>query len=101
MSLTGDTTTDALVPIAQRFVGAVRDFDPYEIDEQIAQAIYATGGKCDPHMALCIVLAAMVPEDMNPSALLQWLPTYVRYQKLVKSGMPEGIARHKMRQGEV
>lgn len=73
MSLTGDAQTDALVPIAQRFVGAVHDGDTELVDELVAQTILATGGKCDPGTALAVVLAAMVPDDQAPSRLLAWL----------------------------
>jgi len=72
VSLTGDPTTDALVPIAERFVGAVRDGDSELIEVLLAQAITATGGRCDPGTALAVVLAAMVPDDERPSHLLLW-----------------------------
>ena len=73
MDLTGDPTTDALVPIAQRFIGAVHNHDTRAIDELVGETIYATSGRCDPGMALAVVLAAMVPEWLTPSMLLAWL----------------------------
>lgn len=93
MSLTGDATTDALVPIAQRVVGAVRDMDWHQVDECLAEAIETTGGRCDPAVALLVVTAAMVPEEAPPSGLLAWVEAHAEFDRLTKRGVPTGIAR--------
>lgn len=76
MTLTGDPVTDQLVPIAARLVGAVREGDADGIEQALADTILATGGRCDPGAALAVVLAAMVPDDVEPSRLLAWRRTY-------------------------
>jgi hypothetical protein len=96
VSLTGDPATDALVPIAQQFVGAVRDHDGDRIEELLAEAIVATGGRCDPALALLVVCAAMVPEDLKPSALLAWRQTRDEFLRLTGRGVSSGIARQLM-----
>lgn len=93
MSLTGDPTTDALVPIAERFVGAVRDGDAAAVDELLAEVITTTGGRCDPGTALAVVLAAMVPDDVEPSRLLLWRKAFAEYQKLVDRGVDHTVAQ--------
>lgn len=93
MSLTGDATTDALVPIAQRFVGAVREMDSELMDELIAEVIETTGGRCDPAMALLVVTAAMVPDDSQPSGLLSWVHSHVEFDRLTQRGVPVDVAR--------
>lgn len=93
-SLTGDDTTDALVPIAQRFVGAVREFDTDLMDELLAEVIDTTGGRCDPAVAMAVTLAAMVPDDGTPSGLLNWVPAAVEYDRLTRQmGVAAGIAK--------
>lgn len=82
MSLTGDPVTDQLVPIAARLVGAVRDNDPDEVEQALADTILATGGRCDPGAALAVVLAAMVPDDVEPSRLLAWHKAYAVLDQL-------------------
>lgn len=93
MSLTGDATTDELVPVAQRVVGAVRDMDWHQLDECLAEAIETTGGRCDPAVALLVVCAAMVPEDSQPSRLLGWVGSHVEYDRLTRRGVPVDVAR--------
>lgn len=93
MSLTGDPVTDALVPIAARFVGAVRDNDQQAIDELLAEAIDTTGGRCDPGVALAIVCAALVPEDRSPTELLAWRAIQSEYDRLCAAGIDDHIAR--------
>lgn len=92
-SLTGDAVTDALVPIAQRLIGAVRDQDTNGIDEAVGEAILATGGRCDPWAALAVVLAAMVPDDEQPSVLLLWMPVQTEYARLVAAGVRPAVAQ--------
>src|SRR5699024_9416395 len=91
--LTGDPTTDALVPVAQRFVGAVREMDNDLIEELLAETIDATGGRCDPAVALAITCAAMVPEHLTPSVLLSWLPSRLEFKRLTERGVPTGVAK--------
>lgn len=92
MSLTGDPTTDALVPIAQRFVEAVHEHDAEMIDESLAEVIIATGGRCDPAVALAVVLAALIPDGHSPSALLAWIKTRDELERLTTRGVSPGIA---------
>lgn len=77
-TLTGDPASDALVPIAQRLIAAVRDADAGSVDMCIADAIIATQGKCDPGTGLAVVLAAMVPDHYRPSQLLAWIPDHIK-----------------------
>lgn len=93
MSLTGDPTTDALVPIAERFVGAVRDGNSELIDELLAEVITTTGGRCDPGTALAVVLAAMVPDDQPPSRLLLWRKAFTEYERLLDRGVNHVVAK--------
>jgi hypothetical protein len=92
-SLTGDPITDALVPVAQRLIGAVRDHDTAAVDEALAAAITVTGGRVDPAVALAIVCAAMVPEDIQPSRLLLWVQFQAEYDRLCDAGINPNIAR--------
>lgn len=91
-SLTGDPTTDALVPVALQLVGAVRAQDSGAVDEVFASAIELTGGRCDPAAALAIVCAALVPEDAQPSQLLRWQRAAAEYQRLIEKGVDPVIA---------
>lgn len=91
-SLTGDLATDALVPVAQQLVGAVRAGDSEAVDEAFAAAIDATGGRCNPAEALAVVLAAMVPDNHTPSYLLKWMRADAEYHRLVGKGIEPHIA---------
>lgn len=91
--LTGDPTTDVLVPVALQLVGAVRAGDPAAVDEAFAAAILATGGRCDPGQALAIVCAALVPDDASASELLAWREPADRYRHLLEKGVDPKIAR--------
>lgn len=77
--LTGDPLSDALVPIAQRLICAVRGEDASSVDQCVADAIDATQGKCDPGTGLAVILAAMVPDHYRPSQLLAWIPDHMRH----------------------
>lgn len=90
-SLTGDPTSDALVPIAMRLVGAVRRQDPTAVDEAFADAITATGGQCDPGQALAVVCAAMVAEDARASTSLMWLAVDTETARLTAAGVSPGV----------
>lgn len=92
-SLTGDPITDELVPVAQQLIGAVRDSDPNGVDEALAAAITVTGGRVDPAVALAIVCAAMVPDDVAPSRLLLWVQFQAEYDRLIGTGITPTIAR--------
>ena len=93
MSLTGDPATDALVPIAQRLVAAVREHDAELVDVCVAETILATGGRCDPGIALAVVLAALVPDGYSPSALLAWRRTHAEFERLTARGVTPAVAR--------
>lgn len=77
-SLTGDPVTDAVVPDAVALVWAVKTEDAEEV-----AAILAA---CDP-TRLSIVLAAMVPDDQPPSALLSWRLDPAEYRRLRTAGV--------------
>ncbi|WP_435583358.1 hypothetical protein [Amycolatopsis thermoflava] len=93
MELTGDPITDALVPIAQRFVGAVREHDIDLMDELLAEVILVTGGRCDPALALAVVCAALVPDGYSPATLLAWLTAHTEFDRLTSRGVSPQIAR--------
>ncbi|HKS46736.1 MAG TPA: hypothetical protein VJT49_16815 [Amycolatopsis sp.] len=92
-SLTGDPLTDALIPVAQRFVGAIRDHDAELVDELLAEVILVTGGRCEPGTALAVVLAAMVSDQHAPSVLLTWLRSRAECQRLIDHGVSPEVAR--------
>lgn len=99
-SLTGDDVTDALVPIAQQLVGAVRNGDTDGVDEALAAAIVVTGGRCDPGVALAVVCAAMVPDEDHPSHLLKWWRFQFEYDRLIAAGISPSVARELTAVGE-
>lgn len=90
-SLTGDAVTDALVPIAMRLAGAVRSQDAAAVDEAFADAILATGGRCDPGQALAVVCAAMVPDDSRASTSLLWLSVEAERDRLAAAGVSHTV----------
>lgn len=92
-SLTGDSITDDLIPVAQQLIGAVRANNPAEVDEALAAAILVTKGRCDPGAALAVVCAAMVPDDAQPSTLLLWWKYQIEYDRLIAAGTSPQIAR--------
>ncbi|MFF4600588.1 hypothetical protein [Amycolatopsis sp. NPDC001319] len=92
-SLTGIPTLDALIPVAQQLIGAVRTNDADAMDEAFAEAIIATGGTVDPCQALAVLLAAMVPDDQRPSELLEWMSVDAGYRLLLGKGILPDIAR--------
>lgn len=57
---------DALIPVACRLVGAVRDGDRDDVAGVLAEV---PGGRQD---ALLVVVAAMVDPDRSPGELLAW-----------------------------
>jgi hypothetical protein len=87
-SLTGDPVTDELVPIAQQLIDAVHNEDPDAVDAAFAEAITATGGRCDPGQALAILCAAMVPENASPAGLLAWWGYRAEYERLTATAPP-------------
>lgn len=101
MSLTGDSITDDLIPVAQRLIGAVRDSDAGEVEEALAEAILVTGGRCDPGAALAVLCAAMVPDNTPPSRLLLWWKYQAEYDRLVAAGTSPKVARQLAAVGDV
>lgn len=61
----------ALMPTAQRLVGAIREDDPAEFLEQIAAAEKAVGHGWQT--VLIYALAAMVPDNATPGQLTFWM----------------------------
>lgn len=95
-SLTGDPTTDAVLPAALRLVWAVREDDASEeaaaLDEAYASVQQAG---LDPSMtlhALILTLAGMVPDDRSAAELLTWLRNPSGYIKLRQQGLGADIA---------
>ncbi|MFC0314504.1 hypothetical protein ACFQNE_01965 [Gordonia phosphorivorans] len=62
---------DAMVPVAQQIVGAVRDGDAGPMLDLLAQA--AQVGGVQWRFVLIVTLAAMVPDDLPPRRLLAWM----------------------------
>lgn len=87
MSLTGDELTDLMVPVAQRLIGAVREWDLDEAAAAIAEAEEAAS-----LTALVIVLAAMVPYDRSASDLLDWVSRREDFQRLRAFGIDPSAA---------
>ncbi|MFC7344606.1 hypothetical protein [Saccharopolyspora griseoalba] len=79
-----ESRADAAVPLAARFVGAVRDLDATEI-QQIRDEI------TDPD-AVMFILAAMVPDDRTPAELLTWLHRPDEYRRLRQNGVTSSVA---------
>jgi hypothetical protein len=80
-AVTDDALADALVPIAARLVGTVREYGPDDV-----RAILETvpDGRYD---ALAVVLAAMVDPDSSPKELLGWTRCGLEYHRLVAAGV--------------
>ncbi len=70
-SLTQHPVGDAVLPAAQRLVGAVRDGDHHGITQAIADARTAAHHPYWVTALLCVV-AAMVSDEEQPSELLAW-----------------------------
>ena len=81
-SLTGDPLTDALIPPAIRLIWAVREDNQPAVAEAIADATEVAD-----LTALVIVLAAMVPDDQAPTALLAWMHNPAEYLRLREAGV--------------
>lgn len=77
-AVTGDSYTDALVPLACQLAAAVHDYDRAEI-ARLLDCVDLTG--------LVVVLAAMVPDDLAPSELLGWLGHPHEYTRLRAAGV--------------
>jgi hypothetical protein len=84
-SLTGDPITDAVLPAAVRLIWAVRESNPDAVAEAIADAVEAAG-EHGQH-ALIVVLAAMVPDDLSPTQLLEWQANPDEYLRLRQLGV--------------
>lgn len=81
-SLTGDPLTDALIPPAVRLVWAVRESNQPAVAEAIADATAVADLQ-----AFVVVLAAMVPDDQAPTALLAWMHDPAEYLRLREAGV--------------
>lgn len=98
-SLTGDPLTDSLLPVGLRLVGAVRDGDRDAVDAAFRAAESAVGDLVDdpgpslPGEALAVVVAALVPLDQAPTALLGWLQEDIEFRRLTDAGVGEQMAR--------
>lgn len=97
-SLTGDALTDALVPVAQQLVGAVREDSRAGVEaalQQARQAVDAVVDGADSELAvraLAVLCAAMVPDDQAPTALLRWTTQAQEYRRLVEAGVSPEVA---------
>jgi len=87
MSLTGDKWLDLLVPSAEKLVHAVRDDESMHIEAMIADAEQVYGDPLDAAHALVVLLAAMVPDDQSPEALLRWHQNPHEYRRLRAAGV--------------
>lgn len=96
MSLTGDSLTDAAVGPAARLVKSVRKQDAAAVAEILTDA-HCSGP--DAVNALLVVLAAMVPDDVTPPALLSWLADPVEYRRLRACGVSGITAGARVRMG--
>lgn len=96
MSLTGDPFTDRAVGPAARLAKAVRKQDSSAVAELLADAHRAGS---DAVNALVVVLAAMVPDDVTPTALLSWLADPVEYRRLRACGVSGITAGARVRMG--
>lgn len=94
-SLTGDPLTDSVIDHASHIVWAVRERDAAAIAETIAAVQDQAGGR-GVH-ALLLVLAAMVPDDTTPAALLAWLADPVEYRRLRARGVSSITAGARVR----
>lgn len=88
MSITGDPSTDELVPLATRLVWSVRKGDRADVAAVLAVA--------DP-AGLAVVLAAMVPDDMSPRDLMRWLVDPEEYGRLREDGIGSMAAMNLLR----
>lgn len=96
MSPTGDSLTDAAVGPAARLAKAVRKQDAAAVAEILADA---HGAGPDAVNALLVVLAAMVPDDVTPTALLAWLADPAEYRRLRACGVSGVTAGARVRMG--
>lgn len=96
MSSTGDPLTDAAVGPAVRLVKSVRKQDAAGVAEILADAHQAGP---DAVNALVVVLAAMVPDDVTPTALLSWLADPAEYRRLRACGVSGITAGARVRMG--
>ncbi|GAA0638045.1 hypothetical protein GCM10010174_69850 [Kutzneria viridogrisea] len=81
-SPTGDPSTDALLPLAGRLVGAAHDNDATGIEAALGEAEQLLGDSLAATRALVVVLAAMCDDDATPAELLAWRSNPTEYQRL-------------------
>lgn len=84
LALTGDPLTDAVIPAAVRLIWAVRELNHDAVAEAITDA---TDTGEHGLQALLVVLAAMVPDDQAPTALLAWMGNPAEYLRLRQNGV--------------
>jgi hypothetical protein len=84
-SPTGDPTLDQLLPPVMRLVWAVRESNQDAVAAAIADATAVAGGR--GLNAVVVLLAALVPDDQAPGALLAWLKDPEEYLRLRTAGV--------------
>ena len=94
-SLTGDSLTDSVIDHASHIVWAVRGHDAATIATTLA-AVQDQAGLRGVH-ALLLVLAAMVPDDTPPAALMAWLADPGEYRRLRARGVSSITAGARVR----
>lgn len=88
---------DQVVAVASHLVWAVREMDRVEVGAVLAAA--GCSCACDHTRLheLVVMLAAMVPDDLAPSALLAWLEDPVGYLRLRERGVGAFRAMNEVR----
>lgn len=80
--ITGDELTTALIPVADRLIGAVHAIDPEAVAACLADAEEFAGGQLPAAQALTVLLAAWCSEDHSDKAALGWTLDPAAYQQL-------------------
>jgi hypothetical protein len=94
-SVTGDPLTDSVIDHASHIVWAVRERDATTIANTLT-AVQDQAGERGVH-ALLLVLAAMVPDDTTPAALLAWLADPDEYRRMRARGVSSIAAGARVR----
>lgn len=86
--LTGDRRLDQLLPSAEKLVMAVRTGNDLYIDAMLADAELEYGDALTGARAMCVLLAALVPEHHSAEHLLKWNRNPDEYRRLRAAGVP-------------